>query len=107
MEAPATSAGSAPTMIATKRAVMIDNLARTIHDVADASPEDLAHPSLAPRSQAGQRTRPKSLSADRPVHESVPITCSACRMTYLPTAVPAASDPPEDWVCDGCQQSMG
>ena len=94
-------------MIATKRAVMIDNLARTIHDVADSSPEDLAHPSLAPRSRPGQRTRPKSLSADRPVHESVPITCPTCRMTYLPTAVPAASDPPEDWVCDGCQQSMG
>jgi hypothetical protein len=107
MEAPTTSAASAITMIAPKRAVMIDNLARAISDLADTSPKDLAHPSLGPRAHPEQKTRTKFLSANRPAHESVPVTCSTCGMTYLPTAVPAASDPPEDWVCDGCHQSLG
>jgi hypothetical protein len=93
-------------MIAPKRAVMIHNLARAINDSADISPEDQVHPSLASHSQPGQKTRTRSLSADHPAHESAPITCSTCRMTYLPSAVPAASAPPEDWVCDGCQQSL-
>lgn len=94
-------------MIAAKRAVMIDNLAQAINDLADPSPEDPRHPSLAPRVHPEQRTRTNSLSADRPTHESAPITCSTCRLTYLPSAIPAASRHPEDWLCDGCQQSLG
>lgn len=94
-------------MIAPKRAVMIDNLARRINDLPDASPENEAHPSQAPRAHPGQRTLTDCLSADRPAHESVPVTCSTCRLTYLPSAAPAASRPGEDWVCEACQQRLG
>jgi hypothetical protein len=107
MEAPTTSAASAITMIAPKRAVMIDDLASANSDLPDSSPKDLVHPSLRPRAHPEQWTRTKFLSADRPDYESVPITCSTCSMTYLPTAVPAASDPLEEWACDGCHQSLG
>ena len=105
MEAPTTSAVSGIRMIAAKRAVMIDNLARAINDLADTPLGDPDNLSLAPSPHPEQR-RTKSLSADRLTHQSAPITCSTCRLTYLPTAVPAASRPGEDWVCDGCQQSL-
>ena len=94
-------------MIAPKRAIMIDNLARAINDHAETSPEDPAHRSLTPRVHPAQGRRTKSLSGDRPPRESVPITCSTCGLTYLPTAVPAASHPLEEWLCGGCQQSLG
>ena len=60
MEAPTTSAASAITMIATKRAVMIDNLARAISDLADTSPKDLAHPSLGPPLSPNKKRGPSS-----------------------------------------------
>lgn len=107
MEAPTTSATLAITMIAPKRAVMIDNLAWAVSDVSGTSPEDPDDPSLAHPARPRQRTRTRSLSADRGAPESAPITCSACRLTYLPTAVPSASRRPTGWVCDGCQQNLG
>lgn len=94
-------------MIAPKRAVMIDNLGWAINDLADTFPEERDDPSLAHPTHPRQRTRNKSLSADRAAPESAPITCSVCRLTYLPTAVPPASHPAKEWVCDGCQQSLG
>ena len=107
MEAPTTSAMLPITMIAPKRAVMIDNLARAIKDSSDTSPEELDDPSLAHPACPQQPTRTESRSADRGGPESGPITCSACRVTYLPAAVPSASNLREGWVCDGCQQSLG
>lgn len=105
MEAPTTSAVSGIRIIAPKRAVTIDNLARAINDLADTPLGDPDNLSLAPSPHPEQR-RTKALSADRLTHGSAPITCSTCRLTYLPAAVPAASRPGEDWVCDGCQQSL-
>ena len=106
MEAPTSSAVSATTMIAAKRAVMVDHLLRAINDVAYTNPDDREQLSPVYPTRSGHRPRAKSRSADRPARES-PLTCANCRLTYLPFAVPAASGPHKDRLCDGCQQSLG
>ncbi len=97
METPATSAASAGTMVATKRAVMIDDPFRGIA---------LAHPSQSVRAERGRR-RTRSVQLDRPVPEHAPITCSTCRMTFLPSAAPPAATSSEGWVCDLCRTDIG
>ncbi len=101
MEAPTTSAASAVTMIAPKRAVMIDHLSRAI--LNDQSSLDLtAHPSESARARPVAKRRTKLPSQDRAVRESGPLTCSTCQITYLPSAVPTLTVAPEDWDCDRC-----
>ena len=107
METPAISVASTGTMIAPKRAVMIDDPIRAITVLADPESEALAHPSQTARTKRGQRTRTKSLPVDPPVPEKAPVTCPICRMTYLPSAIPPASTSSEEWVCDGCQRTLG
>ena len=107
METPAKSVVLTATMIAPKRAVMIDDLTRSITDFAEPDTEGLAHPSRTARAKRGQDARIKSPSADRAAHHHGPVTCSACRITYLPSARPATPGAPGDWVCDGCQQPLG
>lgn len=103
MEAPTPSETSAVTMIAPKFAVMIDDLSRvTLNDVADPSPDELGHPSGSARGRALARRRTKSRSEHPSVPVSGPMTCSTCRITYLPTAVPPLSVAPGDWDCDRC-----
>ena len=106
METPATSVVSTATMIAPKRAVMIDSTRAVTHR-GDTDPAVLAHPSQSARARRGQRTRTRSESVDRTVHEKAPVTCSTCRTTYLPSAIPLASTSPEGWVCDVCQGTLG
>ena len=107
MEAPTTSAAPAITMIVPKRVVMVDDVAQPVNDLSYASPEHPDRRSLAHPANSRQRTRTKSTSADRPAHESAPISCPTCRLTYLPLAVSAASHLLKEWVCDGCRQSLG
>jgi hypothetical protein len=107
MEAPTTSANSAVTLIALKRAIMIDALSQPVIDDGDSPPGAQFHPSRATRAQAGGRGWDGPDSATGPVRATAPVTCPTCRMTYLPTAMPAASAPTQDWVCVGCQQILG
>jgi hypothetical protein len=100
MEAPTTSSVEAVTMIAPKRAIMIDKLARAVNATPELSPEDQIHPAFGSRG-------PNSRAADRRARVSALTTCSTCRMTYLPSAVPQASLASRDPVCDGCEQSLG
>ena len=106
METPAISVASTGTMFAPKRAVMIDDPTRAIIRLADTDPEALAHPSQAARAKRGQRTRTKSVPGDRVVPEESPITCSTCRVIYLPSAIPPASASTEGWICDNCQRTL-
>jgi hypothetical protein len=46
-----------------------------------------------------------TVPADR--SPDAPLTCSTCRITYLPSALPPASTPSEDWVCDRCHPTLG
>lgn len=107
METPATSVAPTATLIAPKRAVMIDDLTRAITVLADADSEAMAHPSQAARAKRGHGRRTKSLPVDQSVPEDAPVTCSTCRMTYLPSAIPPHSASSADWVCDGCQRTLG
>ena len=107
METPATSVASTATMIAPKRAVMIDDPTRAIIHLADTDPEALAHPSQAARARRGHRKPTKSVPSDQAVPEKAPVTCSTCRITYLPSAIPPASVLSEGWVCDICQRTLG
>lgn len=107
MEAPAKSVTSTVTMIAPKHAVMIDDPAWPITHLVDPGSEAFAHPSQRARAERGQGSGTEAMPADRPALEKGPVTCSTCRMTYLPSAVPPASTPAEDWVCDGCRATLG
>ena len=107
METPATSVVSTGTMIAPKRAVMIDDLTRSITIVADPHTDAWAHPSQTVHAKRTQGKKIRSRPGDRPIPENRPVTCSTCRMTYLPSAIPPASTPLEDWVCDSCQGVLG
>lgn len=107
METPATSVASTATMIAPKHAVMIDDPTRAITHIADTHEEALAHPSQAARAKRGQRRPTVSEPIDRAAPAQAPVTCSTCRITYLPSATPPASISSEDWVCDICQRSLG
>lgn len=100
MEAPTTSSTQAITMVAAKRAVMIDNLTQAINADPELSQDDRVHPAFG---SSTRRPRTRSSAAGG----SAPITCSNCRMTYLPSAVPPASPAPRGWVCDGCEQTLG
>lgn len=101
VETPATSVASTATMIAPKRVVMIDDPARA-NTQLPAGLGPLAHPSHAPGAKRGQRRRVSWVAPER-----APVTCSTCRVTYLPSAVPSASTSSEDWVCDVCQRTLG
>jgi hypothetical protein len=95
-------------MIAPKRAVMIDNLSRTVlDDIAHPGPEQTAHPSESACVRPKAKRRTKSQSRDRAVRESGRITCCSCRITYLPTAVPPLKVVPEDWVCFRAASDLG
>ncbi len=107
METSATSVTSTATMIAPKRAVMIDDPTQPITHLADTDPEALVNPPQAARAKRVQRKRTKSEPIDRTVPEKAPVTCSTCRITYLPSAIPPASVLSEGWVCDICQRTLG
>ena len=107
METPATSVASTATMIAPKRAVMIDDPTRAIIHLAGTDRDVLAQPSQAARAKRGQRRRTKSEPVDLTVPEKAPVTCSACRMTYLPSAIPPDSTTHGNWACDICHQNLG
>lgn len=108
METPAISVASTGTMFAPKRAVMIDDPTRALTVLADLESEALAHPSQTARAKRGQRTRTKYVPGDRVVPEEAPVTCSTCRIIYLPSAIPpaSASASTEGWICDNCQRSL-
>lgn len=93
-------------MIAPKHAVMIDDPIRAITCLVGTGPEALAHPSRA-HAKRGQRRQTKFVPVERPVSAVTPVTCSTCRMTYLPSTIPPASTSSEDWVCDICQKALG
>lgn len=105
METPATAVAPPGTMIAPKRAVMIDDLARAIAVRADSDSEAMARPSHPAGAKRGHGRRSNSLPVDRPVPENAPVTCSTCRMTYLPSAIPDSASS-RGWVCDGCQRIL-
>ena len=107
METPAISAPSTATMIVPKRVVMIDNPKRAITHLADIDPLALDHPSQAPRAKSGERRRTKSMLRAQRVRGKASVTCSVCRVTYLPSATPAASASSEGWVCGTCQRTLG
>lgn len=114
MEAPTTSVTETATMIAPKRSVMIDDPARAITHTADpaagaADPASkaAAHPSQPPAAEGGKRRRTLSRLIARPARKHASITCSTCRITYLPSALPPPSTPPHARVCDSCQQTLG
>lgn len=102
METPLTSAAPAAdpiTSLAHKRAVMIDDLTDVLLDgITDADPLEPAHPA---RQRAGRRTRATARSSDSN-RECPPITCTACRVTYIATVALPASVSPEGWICGGC-----
>lgn len=106
MEAPTTSVTSTATMIAPKRAVMIDDLVEAISLDADAGSETLGHPSQMSRAEGGQKRRTGSRPLARPARDHASVTCSTCRITYLPSALPPPSAT-EVRVCDSCQQTLG
>lgn len=106
METPATSDDSTVTMIAPKRAVMIDDPTRAFTPLAHPGPEALAHPAHTSRASGGQARRAKSLPDGRRVPKKAPVTCCTCRVTYLPSAISPASTSPEDWVCDICRPTV-
>ena len=107
VETPATSVVSTATMIAPKCVVMIDHPDRAITQLADADPGPLAHPSRPAGAGREPRRRVKSWAVDEPVLEQAPMTCSTCRVTYLPSAISSASTSSEDWVCDLCNRTFG
>ncbi len=103
MEAPRTSAASAVTLIAPKRAVLIDDPGQPIlGDLLEPSVGTMVHPSESTRSPAA-RTRTRSGSRRRAVGESVAMTCCSCHITYLPTAASPPAVFAEEWVCDWCR----
>jgi hypothetical protein len=90
-------------MIAPKRTVMIDEECRTVLDEgAPPGPERAAHPSEYAGASSRSRTRARSGSREWAVRGSGRMTCSSCRITYLPGAVPPLEAAPEDWVCARC-----
>lgn len=99
METPATSVPSMATMIAPKRVVMIDDPNRAITHLADIDLRVLDHPSQAAGAKRRQRRRTKSMLRDQRVLGKAPVSCSTCRITYLPSAIPAPSPSSEGWVC--------
>ena len=107
MEAPTTSVTSVATLIAPKRAVMIDDQARAITPIADRDSESLAHPSTTAATKRGAGRQKKFLPVARRSSEYASVTCSTCRITYLPSAVAAAPALPQGRVCDNCQQTLG
>lgn len=106
METPSTSVASADTMIAPKRAVMIDGPIQTITYLAGTGTEASGHPSQAARGGREQRRRAKLIPVDRLVPHRASFTCSTCRITFLPFAVSSASTSPGDWVCDLCLKAL-
>lgn len=102
METPSASVVSADTMIAPKRAVMIDDPIQTTTHLAGTGPEALGHPSQADNGRRGHRRRAKRAPVDRLVPDRASFTCSTCRITFLPFAIAPVSTSSEDWVCDIC-----
>lgn len=105
METPTTSVTSTATMIAPKRVVMIDDMSRSITSLTDPEAPAQARSSQTARTKHRRARQTASYSAGQPVHGKVPVTCSTCRMSYLPSAISPATSL-SDRVCDNCQQPL-